>query len=147
LRLKLGHAELPQQKAPRVCQAFLIFRFAAADTVTAAVINPQQDRFTAGSRRLQARRHLAQHPRVNARIVDAGSEQNRGIRRVVFYVVECAHLIERLKAFLRLRTAEFRNVRLAVVGGFETQGVFQTDVDDSGAEEVRPLGNTCLSLN
>ncbi len=59
LRLKLRHARLPHQKAPLVCQAFLSFLFAAAATVTVAVINPQQDRFAARSRLLQARRHLA----------------------------------------------------------------------------------------
>ena len=71
IRLEVRDAESPRKKTPPVSQGFLVVRFAAASAVASSVVHAQQDGFSAGRRRLQARRHLAPHPRINARVVDS----------------------------------------------------------------------------
>ena len=83
-------------------------------TLTAAIIDAQQDWFPAGGGRLEPRRHLAWHPGGDAGVVHAGGEQDRRVGGLIFPVVIGAHCVKALETLFSPGGAELRYVCLAI---------------------------------
>src|SRR5690242_21577079 len=106
LRLESGYAELPEEECERIGSLFVLRLLGRSEAVAGVEVDPQQDRLAAGRRRLQASRHLARFPRVDARIVDPRGQQDRRILRPVLDMVVAAHGVEALEAVFLLHRAE-----------------------------------------
>ena len=65
-----------------------------ADAVAGVGLHPQDDRVLRRGRRLQAGGHLRRLPGGDARVVQAGGQQHRGIGDAVLHVLIGVHLVE-----------------------------------------------------
>src|SRR5262249_17076446 len=135
-RLEHGISRDREQEAPDVGAFGVCLIARRTDAVPGVWIETDQYGLAAGGRRLEARGHLAGHPRRDALVVEADREQHRGIRGARANMLVRIHHEQGLESGLALGIAELGLLVRPVLSGEDPERIEDPDRDARRGEQV-----------